>query len=39
MNYEIVKIDDVAHDEFFILSIYESIREKIFKNKNRLISM
>jgi hypothetical protein len=31
VNYEIVKIDDVAYNEFFNLSVYESIREKLFK--------
>jgi hypothetical protein len=37
VNFEIVKIDDVAYNEFFNLSVYESIEEKLFKNNNILI--
>jgi len=37
VNFEIEKIDDVASNEFFNLSIYESIEEKLFKNNNILI--
>ena len=31
MNFEIVKIDDIAYNEYFNLSIYEIIEEKLFK--------
>jgi hypothetical protein len=37
VNFEIEKIDDVVSNEFFNLSIYESIEEKLFKNNNILI--
>jgi hypothetical protein len=36
MNFKIVRIDDVCYEELFNLLIYESIREKLFKN-NMLI--
>jgi len=36
VNFKIVRIDKVAYEEFFKLSVYESIREKLFKN-NMLI--
>jgi hypothetical protein len=37
MNFEIVKINDIAYEEFFNLSIYESIREILFENNKMLI--
>jgi hypothetical protein len=36
MNFEIVRINYVGYEELFNLLIYESIREKLFKN-NMLI--
>jgi hypothetical protein len=36
VNFKIVRIDKVAYEEFFKLLVYESIREKLFKN-NMLI--
>ena len=36
MNFKIVRIDDVCYEELFNLLIFESIREKLFKN-NMLI--
>jgi hypothetical protein len=37
VDFKIVEIDNVAYDEFFNLSVDESIREKLFKNYNILI--
>ena len=37
MNFEIVKIDNVAYDESFNPLVYESIREKSCNNNNMLI--
>ena len=37
MTFEIVKINDIAYEEFFNLSIYESIREILFENNKMLI--
>ena len=34
MSFWIVKIDDVAYEEFNNLSIYDSIIDKLFKSKN-----
>ena len=36
VNFKIVRIDKVAYEEFFNLPVYESIKEKLFKN-NMLI--
>ena len=36
VNFKIVRIDKVVYEEFFNLPVYESIREKLFKN-NMLI--
>ena len=36
MNFRIVKINDIAYEELFNLSIYVSIREKKFKNNDML---
>jgi hypothetical protein len=37
VDFKTVEIDNVAYDEFFNLSVDESIREKLFKNYNILI--
>jgi hypothetical protein len=36
VNFKIVRIDKVAYEEFFNLPVYESMKEKLFKN-NMLI--
>jgi hypothetical protein len=37
VSFRRVKIDDVAYEEFNNLSVYESIRDKLFKSKDMLI--
>ena len=34
MSFRTVKIDDVAYEEFNNLSIYDSIRDKLFKSND-----
>jgi hypothetical protein len=38
MNFEIVKIDNVAYEKLFNLLVYESMRERLFEN-NMLITI
>jgi hypothetical protein len=37
VSFRRVKIDDVAYEEFNNLSVYESIRDKLFESKDMLI--
>jgi len=37
LNFKIVKIDDTAYKELINLSVYESIREKLFENNMLII--
>jgi hypothetical protein len=37
LNFKIVKIDDTAYKEIINLSVYESIREKLFENNMLII--
>ena len=37
VNFEIVKINDIVYEEFFNISVYKSIIEKLFRNNNMLI--
>jgi len=37
VNFRIVKIDDVIYEKLFNLLIYDSMKEKLFKNNNMLI--
>jgi hypothetical protein len=37
LNFKIVKNDDTAYKELINLSVYESIREKLFENNMLII--
>ena len=37
VNFRIEKIDDVACEKLFNLSVYNSIRDKLFENNDMLI--
>jgi hypothetical protein len=34
VNFETIKINDVAYEEFNNLSIYDSIKDKLFESNN-----
>ena len=37
MSFGIVKINDVAYEELFNISVYNSIKDKLFKSNGMLI--
>ena len=37
MSFEIVKIDDVAYEKLFNLSVYDNKRDKLFESNDKLI--